>query len=176
MLLNVVPSLESRPSSKNPPRAGRSGDAKDHARLRKYLAQNTFSANFQGMMLTIDGGDGNDMIVSGDQGGGIVLVGGDGNDIFSFVPFVSSPMGPTISDFKQGGAADIIDVAQINSGDGGAGDFEWGGTTPTANGLWYEESVGNTILNADINGDTSSDFQIVLVGTELGLTAADFIL
>jgi RTX calcium-binding nonapeptide repeat (4 copies) len=91
------------------------------------------AANFQGgIMLTIDGDRGNDTIVSG-QGGGIVLVGGDSSDIFQFL---SSSMGHTITDFKQGGDADIIDVAQINSGDGGAGDFEWGGTTATANGLW----------------------------------------
>jgi hypothetical protein len=82
-------------------------------------------------------------------------------------------VGDRITDFGHG--KDTVDLSAIASGDGGAGDFDWGGTTPTANGVWYEERGGNTIVQADVNGDTTADFQITLVGTKLRLRAANFV-
>ena len=59
-----------------------------------------------------------------------------------------------IQDFHHG--FDKIDVTQINSGDGGAGDFAFGGTVATAHGVWYTEGGGNTTLHFDTNGSTAA--------------------
>jgi len=40
---------------------------------------------------------------------------------------------------------------------------------------WYE-SGGNTVVQADVTGDTVVDFAINLTGVGLGLTSADFVL
>src|SRR5262249_1977767 len=49
------------------------------------------------------------------------------------------------------------------------------GGTNTHTVTWFE-SGGNTIIHADVDGDTVPELEIVLTGTALGLTAADFIL
>ena len=122
---------------------------------------------------TIYGGSGNDDIAGG--GGADHLWGGSGNDTFVFTAASDSSSGApdTIYDFHHG--FDQIDVTQINSGDGGAGDFAFGGTVANAHGVWYTEGGGNTTLHFDTNGSTGSDeMTIVLTGTGLGLTASDF--
>jgi hypothetical protein len=40
---------------------------------------------------------------------------------------------------------------------------------------WFE-SPGNTMVQADVNGDTVADLRIVLAGTDLGLSSSDFVL
>jgi hypothetical protein len=41
--------------------------------------------------------------------------------------------------------------------------FGWGGTTPTAHGVWYSEGGGNTVLYADTDGNTSTiEFMLTL--------------
>ena len=40
---------------------------------------------------------------------------------------------------------------------------------------WFE-SAGNTIVQADVNGNTVADLRIVLAGTGLGLSSSDFVL
>jgi Ca2+-binding RTX toxin-like protein len=124
---------------------------------------------------TIYGGSGNDQITGG--GDADHLWGGSGNDTFVFTAAGDSSSGTpdTIHDFHHG--FDKIDVTQINSGDGGAGDFAFGGTAATAHGVWYTEGGGNTTLHFDTNGSTGSDeMTIILTGTHLGLTASDFLL
>ena len=70
---------------------------------------------------TLYGGSGDDVLVGG--GGADELWGGSGNDTFRFTAAGDSPSNTvdTIQDFHHG--FDKIDVTQINSGDGGAGDF-----------------------------------------------------
>ena len=124
---------------------------------------------------TIYGGSGNDSITGG--GGADHLWGGSGNDTFVFTAASDSSSNTldTIHDFHHG--FDKIDVTQINSGDGGAGDFAFGGTVATAHGVWYTEGGGNTTLHFDTNGSTGSDeMTIILTGVGLGLTASDFLL
>jgi large repetitive protein len=124
---------------------------------------------------TIRAGLGNDAITGG--GGGDTLTGGGGADTFIYGAVSDSlpETRDTITDFRASGEMDIIHVTSIDSGDGGAGDFEWGGTTATANGIWYTESAGNTILHFDTNGNTATDeMQIVLTGINLGLVGANF--
>jgi hypothetical protein len=42
---------------------------------------------------------------------------------------------------------------------------------------WFEDlTAGNTIIQADVNGDTTAEISIVLIGTNLQLSAWDFIL
>ena len=48
--------------------------------------------------------------------------------------------------------------------------------TTTAHTVTWFESGGNTIIHADVNGDTVADFELTLTGTGLGLTASDFVL
>jgi VCBS repeat-containing protein len=126
---------------------------------------------------TIDGGAGNDLIVGG--AGKDSMTGGSGNDTFVFNATGDSANtsgnADVITDFAHG--QDTIDLTAIdaNSGVGGDQAFAWGGTTATANGVWYTESGGNTILNIDTNGSTGSvEMMIVLTGINKGLTAADF--
>jgi VCBS repeat-containing protein len=124
------------------------------------------------------GGSGDDLLLGG--GGGDQLWGGSGNDTFKFTATNDSSLNgsnapDTIHDFHHG--FDRIDVSLINSGDGGAGDFAFGGTGPTAHGVWYTEGGGNTTLHFDTNGSSGSDeMTIILTGTGLGLTASDFLL
>ena len=124
---------------------------------------------------TLYGGSGNDVLVGG--GGADELWGGSGNDTFVFIAAGDSPSNTldTIHDFHHG--FDKIDVTQINSGDGGAGEFAFGGTAATAHGVWYTEGGGNTTLHFDTNGNTGNDeMTIILTGVGLGLTASDFLL
>jgi DNA-binding SARP family transcriptional activator len=115
-------------------------------------------------------GDAGDNVLTGNAGGDI-LTGGAGNDTFVYRD-ASHGTGDRITDFGHG--KDTIDLSAIDSGDGGAGDFNWSATTATVNGVWHEERGGNTVVQADVNGDTTADFQITLVGTELRLRAANF--
>jgi hypothetical protein len=45
-----------------------------------------------------------------------------------------------------------------------------------ANSVTWFESGGNTIVQADVNGNTTADLTIVLTGLHHNLTASDFIL
>jgi hypothetical protein len=76
--------------------------------------------------------------------------------------------------------SDIFDFSTIdaNASKGGNQAFAFGGQNANvvANSVTWFESNGNTILQADANGDTTADLQIVLLGTNLHLHATDFIL
>jgi Ca2+-binding RTX toxin-like protein len=124
-------------------------------------------------------GGGNDTLVGG--AGRDIMVGGSGNDTFDFNS--TSESGNTIAtadvitDFVHG--QDRIDLSSIdaNTGSGGNQAFTWGGTTATANGVWYSESGGNTVISIDTNGNTASvEMMIVLTGISLNLAATDFTL
>ena len=130
------------------------------------------------------GGEGND-ILFGDRGnlstaGADKLTGGAGDDTFSYLA-ASESFGSTvdaITDFKWGCDADKIDLSLI---DAGVLSFD-NNLTPTddpgvtAHHVTWYESGGNTIVQADVDGNNAVDFQITLLGTGLNLTAADFIL
>src|SRR6185503_11219694 len=92
-------------------------------------------------------GDAGDNVLTGNAGGD-TLTGGAGNDTFVYRD-ASHGTGDRITDFGRG--KDTIDLSAIDSGDGRAGGFNWGATTATANGVWYEERGGNTIVQADVN-------------------------
>jgi uncharacterized repeat protein (TIGR01451 family) len=138
---------------------------------------------------TINGNGGNDILIGngGDDtlNGGTgkdTMVGGSGNDTFVFNATGdstnSSATADVITDFVHGDFIDLTAIdANTNVGGGGSGGqtFTWGGTSPTANGVWYTESGPNTIISMDTNGSIgSAEMVIVLTGISKGLTAADF--
>ena len=118
------------------------------------------------------------------SGGNDILTGNGGADTFLYAPDPNFGGdlggGDIITDFVHG--TDKIDVSAIDSGDSDVGDFTFNGLTPTANGIWYTESGGNTILHFDTDdapgtvGTPDDEMTLTLVGTSLGLTAADFVL
>jgi VCBS repeat-containing protein len=120
---------------------------------------------------TIYGGSGNDVIV-GQNGNDIIiggfgadtLTGGGDNDTFKYLDVRDT--NDTILDFMVSGS-DFIDLSAIDADPGTLGNdaFAWGGTTPTANGAWYAESDGNTVLYADTDGNAATaEFMITLQG------------
>ncbi len=150
----------------------------------------------------ISGGEGNDKLIGGL--GADTLSGGAGNDKFVFTASLSSHHDDddddhdehegydhhglgnwsdshasamdVIVDFqgiKDAGSAsnlDKIDLTQLL----GATDLKWGGTTPTANGVWYVQSGGNTYVYADINGNPGTpELAVKLLGLH-NLTNNDF--
>ncbi|RWO86029.1 MAG: hypothetical protein EOQ95_23155 [Mesorhizobium sp.] len=130
---------------------------------------------------TLGGGDGKDRLVGGV--GADTLTGGLGSDTFYYGTAVSdSAPGAgnfdTITDFVHG--VDKIDLSSIDANTGSGGDqaFLFGGlnTATVANSITWEEVGGNTIVRVDVNGNTSADFQLTLIGLGLGLTASDFVL
>ena len=108
---------------------------------------------------TLYGGSGDDVLVGG--GGTDELWGGSGNDTLRFAAGDSPSNKVEIQDFHHG--FDKIDVTQINSGDGGAGHFAFGGTVATAHGVWYTEGGGNTTFRFDTNGSTGNDEMTILL-------------
>ncbi|WP_436251135.1 VCBS domain-containing protein, partial [Mesorhizobium amorphae] len=126
---------------------------------------------------TLVGGDGNDTLTGG--AGVDTLTGGIGSDTFNYgAASESTPASfDTITDFVHG--VDKIDLSSIDAS-GAAGDqaFLFGGqnVNTVANSITWSESGGNTIVRADVTGNTTADFQITLTGTGLGLTASDFVL
>jgi Ca2+-binding RTX toxin-like protein len=137
---------------------------------------------------TVIGGAGSD-IVQGNEGddlliGGLgmdYLGGGPGADIFKFSSGESGTGANAdfINDFTPG--EDRIDLTGVDADTGTFGDqaFNFIGTddfSGTAGELRYAfDDSGNTILQADVNGDGVSDFDITLQGV-LTPTASDFML
>jgi Ca2+-binding RTX toxin-like protein len=125
---------------------------------------------------SLAGNTGDDTLTGGT--GGDTLSGGAGSDLFVYGGLSDSPTSgrDRIVDFTHG--VDKIDVSAIdpNSSVGGDQAFTFNGTTPTARGIWFVESGGDTTVNFDTTGDTTADMQIVLTGVGKGLTASDFVL
>lgn len=125
---------------------------------------------------TIFGGTGDDTI-QGDSGFD-QLAGKDGADTFVFASSTDSATGNTrdvIRDFLSG--TDVIDLSQIDADTALLGDdaFVFGGTTSTANGVWYALSGADAIVYMDVDGDGVADSEISLLGVG-SVSASDFLL
>lgn len=133
------------------------------------------------------GGTGNDRLLGGSGSDSLMggagrdrLNGGSGTDTFIFRNLSHSTLAASdiIEDFVKG--IDKIDLSAIDANARRAGDqaFVFAGRSASAapNALNWFESSGNTVVQLDVDGNRSADMQIVLVGTNLGLTAADFVL
>nr|WP_217345447.1 cadherin domain-containing protein [Noviherbaspirillum sp. L7-7A]MBV0879728.1 cadherin domain-containing protein [Noviherbaspirillum sp. L7-7A] len=122
---------------------------------------------------TISGRNGNDTLRG--NGGRDTLTGGAGNDTFVYLAVTDSPASGNwdlITDFTRG--ADRIDLTALL----GTTDLLWGGTTPTANGVWYTVNGTTISVFVDTNGAPATaemriDLQNMASGTVL--TASDFL-
>jgi Ca2+-binding RTX toxin-like protein len=128
---------------------------------------------------TIVGGNGTDLIVGGY--GIDTLTGELGNDTFQFLSINDSKSGQadTITDFNPGN--DKIDLFPIDANINIVGDQHFTTVTNTssiqANNInWYYDNLNHqTIIQADVTGDTSVDFEIHLTG-QIALQQSHFIL
>lgn len=114
-----------------------------------------------------------------------VMTGGDDNQRDRFIYFNTNESGvgsgnrDIITDFTSG--EDRIEISRFdaNSVGGGGNDvFDFiadAAFSNTAGELRYEKSGGITVVQADMDGDGISDFEIELTG-EMDLIAADFLL
>ncbi|TGQ15959.1 hypothetical protein EN809_010445 [Mesorhizobium sp. M2E.F.Ca.ET.166.01.1.1] len=126
----------------------------------------------------ISGLAGDDLINGG--AGADILIGGIGNDRFIFKAIADSNSSgwDTLNDFQHG--ADKIDVSAIDANASVAGNqaFSFGGqnTSVVAHALtWFEDGT-NTVVQADVNGDSVADVMVVLLGKNLNLAQNDFVL
>ncbi len=125
------------------------------------------------------GGSGNDRLTGGL--GADVLHGGDGRDTFVFRTAEESGVGSGQRDiiqwFQRG--ADIVDLHLIDANTAVVGDqaFKFAGETHSveANAVSFFRSGSSTILQGDINGDGTADFQIEF-NSKLSLQRSDFAL
>jgi Ca2+-binding RTX toxin-like protein len=127
---------------------------------------------------TLIGGAGNDTLIGGS--GADILTGGLDADRFVFSALGDSAPGTPdlVTDFVPG--IDIIDLSAIDANTSLNGDqaFAFGGQNANvvARSVTWFENGGNTIIQADVNGNTTADFMITLTGTNHNLSASDFIL
>src|SRR5262245_15124455 len=129
---------------------------------------------------TILGGAGNDRITGG--GGTDILAGGADADTFIFRAAADSApsLADVITDFLEG--TDKIDLSAIDSNSAVSGNqaFLYGGESQivVANSVtWFQDqATGNTVIQADLNGNNIADMQIVLTGLHPNLHATDFVL
>ena len=109
----------------------------------------------------INGSNGNDIIIGGY--GADTLTGGGNDDTFTYLSTLDT--NDTILDFMASGN-DQIDLSAIDAVSGGANDpFAWGGTTATANGLWfsYDAGTNTTTLYGDTDGNAATaEFMLTL--------------
>ncbi len=131
---------------------------------------------------TVEGGHGDDRLDGG--AGADRLTGGEGADVFVFRSAGGSGVGAgkrdVVTDFVAG--ADKIDLGAIDADDKVAGDqaFAYGGPAPapvaTANAVTWSVEGGDTVVQADVDGDGRADLQVRLAGYAAGLSASDFVL
>jgi hypothetical protein len=119
------------------------------------------------------GNVGDDVLIGGK--GQDMLFGGAGDDTFVFRA-MNETFGPTADRIRDFEAGDRIDLSRIADTAGVAftfiGDDAYSGTA----GEVRQYTAGlNTVVVADVDGDSTNDFRIVLIGTHT-LTAADFVL
>ncbi len=129
---------------------------------------------------TIFGFDGSDRLTGGK--GADVLTGGADADTFAYAATTdSSPSAPDVmSDFVHG--VDHLDLSAIDADTShrakGNQVFGFAGSSSgvVAHSVTWYESGGNTIVQADVDGNSTADFVLVLTGINHGLTASDFVL
>lgn len=128
------------------------------------------------------GGNGKDILFGGQ--GKDLLTGGAGADMFIYKAVGDSTVAAsgrdTITDFKHG-QHDRIDLSAIDaiSGRSGNQDFDFIGThafTGHAGELRIKASGDGFLVQADVNGDKSADFAILVDDVNAALKAGDFIL
>jgi Ca2+-binding RTX toxin-like protein len=126
---------------------------------------------------SLAGADGADLLVGG--AGADLLEGGAGADTFRVGAYESGTgaSADSILDFVSG--ADLIDLSSIDADSGTAGDqaFAFIGAAAfsgTAGELRYGFDGTDTWLQADTNGDSAADFEIMLTGPVTPL-AGDFV-
>jgi Ca2+-binding RTX toxin-like protein len=123
------------------------------------------------------GGSGNDFLTGGL--GADLMHGGDGQDTFVFRTAGESGVGAGQRDvvqwFQQG--KDTIDLSLIDANTAMSGDqvFKFAGETQSveAHSVSFFRSGSSTILQSDINGDSTADFQIEF-NSKLILNRSDF--
>lgn len=123
---------------------------------------------------TLSGGRGDDFLLG--SGGADFLSGGSGGDTFVYAAASDSPSlagADTILDFDANQAGERIDLSAIF---GGTLAFETAqNANAVANTVTWVQSGTDTIIRADVNGNTTADLVIKLTGLHT-LTAGDFIL
>ena len=96
------------------------------------------------------------------------MTGGAGADRFVFI----------VRDFGNGNDRIVLAEIDANTTNGGDQGFAFVGTAAfsgTAGELRFGFAGGNTVIEADVNGDGSADMTIRLIG-QIDLTASDFVL
>lgn len=128
----------------------------------------------------MNGGTGEDYIF-GDRGRD-QIAGGGGGDSFVYRSILDSKIAAAerdvISDFQQG--SDVLDLAGIDAVPSTVFDnaFNFIGEaafTGNPGQLRYRAVNGNTLVEADVDGDTNADFAVLLTGAFV-LAANDFVL
>ena len=115
------------------------------------------------------------------------MTGGAGDDVFFYGAFVGgvAESGPAtaardvITDFVH--LSDRIDLSAIDANTSASGNQAFNfvaapNANVVANSVTWFEVGGNTIIQADVNGNTGADLVIVLNGTGKNLAAQDFVL
>ncbi|GEO17246.1 hypothetical protein MAE02_49420 [Microvirga aerophila] len=129
---------------------------------------------------SLTGGRGNDDLRGGS--GSDIFRGGTGADAFVFASVAESLAGAENRDLIQDfTTSDVIDLRGIDANGLATGNQTFtfiGSSAFTGAGqLRFEaDSVGNTMVQADVNGDLTADFEVVLQGYAPGLGKGDFFL
>jgi Ca2+-binding RTX toxin-like protein len=117
---------------------------------------------------TINGGAGDDTIRG--AGGADILTGGSDNDTFVFAALTDSKQAApvTITDFVHGQDSFDFSAIDANTSAKATGDqafvFADQNSHVVANSVTWFENGGNTIVRADVNGNTTADLVVVLAG------------
>ena len=128
----------------------------------------------------LSGGSGDDVLYG--RSGRDLLTGGNGADTFDFHATSNSAADPllcdVITDFSR---RDVIDLhlidANLTRGANQAFTFIGTADFSGAGQLRYElDHAGNTVVQADVNGDLAADFQVILQGYTAAMVRSDFIL